>query len=270
MGVVLSLLFFLGSDSRAPCTPPSKHSLQSPLQQTNQPPKPRLADQNPIQPKEFDLDNLETKKYLFPEFAPKHTGKPIRLEHPAHLRQEYHLRKTVFVGILSSQMYLPTRAKAIFDTWGQDVSMLAFFVGEDCVVPSELSHLPIIKLPGIPDAVYPPLKKAFAVVKYMYQHYLGDYDWFIRADDDFYVRGKKLMDLLHMFDAGEPISLGRAGEGRTHEMDRIKLLDHEKYCMGGPGMIFSRGLMVALGPYLDLCLKAGKQGHLYRYISEYI
>ena len=166
------------------------------------------------------------------------------------------MRKTVFIGVLSSQMYLATRARAMFETWGRDVSMVMFFVGEDCVVPPELSYLPIVKLPGVPDAVYPPLKKAFAVVKYMYEHHVDDYDWFVRADDDFYLRGRKLEELLHKLDAGKMISLGRAGEGRTHDMDRLKLLKHEKYCMGGPGMIFSRGMMAALGPYLDLCLDA--------------
>ena len=252
VGIVFSLLFFLASDSRTSACR-SRERFQEPRLSP-----PLFPDPEPAEPKKFDLENLETKKYLFSEFAPKHTGKPIHLEHPAHLRQEYRLRKTLFVGVLSSQMYLHTRAKAMFETWGQDVSMLAFFVGEDCIVPSELSHLPVIKLPGVPDAVYPPLKKAFAVMQYMYEHYVDDYEWFIRADDDFYLRGNKLMELLNMMDAGELISLGRAGEGRTEDMDRLKLLEHEKYCMGGPGMMFSRGMMVALGPYLDLCLKAGE------------
>ena len=255
VGIVFSLLFFLASDSRT-----SACRSRERFHEPEFPPPPLFPDPEPAEPKQFDLENLETKKYLFSEFAPKHTGKPIRLEHPTHLRQEYRLRKTLFVGVLSSQMYLATRAKAMFETWGQDVSMLAFFVGEDCIVPSELSHLPVIKLPGVPDAVYPPLKKAFAVMQYMYEHYVDDYDWFIRADDDIYLRGNKLIELLNMMDAGELISLGRAGEGGAEDTDRLNLLKHEKYCMGGPGMIFSRGMMVALGPYLDLCLKAGKPG----------
>lgn len=207
-------------------------------------------------PKQFDLSNMESKKFLFPEYAPRH--KPVRLEHPAHLRQEYTLRKTLFVGVLSSETYLPTRAKAMYDTWAAEVSMLVFFVGEDCIVPPDLSHLPVVKLRGVPDAVYPPLKKAFAVMQYMYDHFANDYDWFIRADDDGYMRGKQLMDLLHTMDASDIISLGRAGEGRSKDMDRLRLLKHERYCMGGPGMVFSRGAMLALGPYLNLCLQASE------------
>lgn len=207
-------------------------------------------------PKQFDLSNMETKKFLFSEFVPRR--KPVRLEHPAHLRQEYKLRKTVFLGVLTSQMYLPTRAKAIYDTWASDVSMLVFFVGEDCIVPPDLVHLPVVKLTKVPDGVYPPLKKAFGVMQYMYDHFVNDYDWFIRADDDVYMRGSKLMDLLHSMDANEIVSLGRAGEGRADDMDRLQLLKHERYCMGGPGMVFSRGAMQALGPYLNLCLEGSK------------
>ena len=219
----------------------------------------------PVAPVKFDLNNMATKKYLSPEYVPHHT--PVRLHHPAHLRQEYKLRKTLFVGVLSSQMYLPTRAKAVYDTWAADVSMLVFFVGQDCVIPPELAHLPIIKLQGIADAVYPPLQKAFAVMKYMYEHFVNDYNWFIRADDDVYMQGKKLMDLLETMDQHELISLGRAGEGKMEDMDRLQLLKHERYCMGGPGMIFSRGMMLALGPYLNLCLEASEVVHTASYLE---
>ena len=240
LGVIVSLVFFLQQTSAGERVSAASYNRD----------KLELA----VLPKQFDLNNMESKKYLYPEYVP--SQKQIPFDHPAHLRQEYKLRKTVFVGVLSSQMYLPTRAKAMYETWAVDVSMLVFFVGADCIVPPELAHLPIIKLHGVPDGVYPPLKKAFAVMQYMYDHFVDDYDWFIRADDDVYVRGKTLTDLLHSMDPTELVSLGRAGEGKTDDFERLKLLKHEKYCMGGPGMIFSRALMVALGPYLQLCLEA--------------
>ena len=245
-GIILSILFFLQKEP--PETVVRVMESSSYIRSVDL----RL----PSIPKQFDLNNMESKKFLFPEFVP--TRKPVRLDHPTHLRQEYKLRRTVFVGVLTSQMYLPTRAKAIYDTWSSDVSMLVFFVGEDCIVPPDLIHLPVVKLKKVPDGVYPPLKKAFAVMQYMYDHFVNDYDWFIRADDDVYIRGRKLMDLLNAMDANEIISLGRAGEGRTDDMDRLQLLKHERYCMGGPGMVFSRGTMQALGPYLNLCLEASK------------
>ena len=205
---------------------------------------------------EFDLANIESKKYLFPEYVPWREAVP--LDNPALLQQEYTFRKTLFVGVMTSELYLATRAKTLYETWGTDVSMLMFFVGEDCKVPEDLVYLPVIKLKNIPDQVYPPLKKAFAVMQYMYDHFVDDYNWFMRADDDMYLRGRKLMDLLNQMDSNAMISLGRAGEGKEEDMLRLKLLKHERYCMGGPGMIFSRGVMKGLGPYLNLCLHASK------------
>lgn len=251
LGVVLSILFFVHQKDTQQNVPEASnwHSPNLDIRL-------RTSARPSREPKKFDMENLETKKFLITDFAPHHT--PVRLDYPAHLRDEYKRRKTVFVGVLSSQMYLATRAKAIHDTWASDVSMMVFFVGEDCIIPPELTHLPIIKLIGVPDGVYPPFKKAFAVMQYMYDHFLDDYDWFIRADDDMYVRGRKLIDLLNTFNPNDMISLGRAGEGKDEDMDRLQLLKHERYCMGGPGMIFSQGLMEALGPYINLCVEASE------------
>ena len=258
MGVVLSLLFFVHQKDTSQET-----RLRDATGESNVWRDVRVAKSGrQTRAHVFDLKNMESKKFLFTEYAPKH--RPVELEHPTHLRDEYKRRKTVFVGVLSSQMYLATRAKAIYDTWAPGVSMMVFFVGQDCIVPPELNYLPIVKLDGVPDGRYPPFIKAFAVMQYMYDHYVNDYDWFIRADDDVYMRGRKLIDLLNSFNADDMISLGRAGMGKDEDMGRLQLLKHERYCMGGPGMIFSRALMEALGPYLDLCVKASESA--YRHI----
>ena len=78
---------------------------------------------------------------------------------PQSLKDEYVFKKGVPVGVLSQQEYLATRAKALYETWGKEVDKLILFVGEDCNISADLSHLPIVKLDGVPDQVYPPLKK---------------------------------------------------------------------------------------------------------------
>ena len=181
-------------------------------------------------------------------------GVPIGV--PQRLNQEYLFRRNLLVGILTQQEYLHTRAKAVYDTWGADVDAIVFFVGEDCNISADISHLPIVKLQGIPDKVYPPLRKAFAVMKYMHEHYINDYNWFIRADDDMYVRGQRLQKLLRSMHPFEKVYMGRAGVGRGTDAERLRLLPHERYCMGGPGVIFSNAAMRAIGPHLDNCLQA--------------
>lgn len=184
--------------------------------------------------------------------------KPGSQFQPSLLSEEYLYKKMVFVGVLTQQSYLPTRAKYLYETWGKEVDGLVFFVGEDCVVPPDLAYLPVVKLAGIPDNVYPPLKKTFAVMRYMYDNYLNQFNWFIRADDDVYMRTKQLKELLGNMLPYEKVYLGRAGTGRRDDLDRLDLLPHERYCMGGPGIILSMGALRELGPHLTNCLNAGQ------------
>ena len=195
------------------------------------------------------------RRYLYPEDkGDGGEGVPVGL--PLRLEQEYLFKKTLFVGVLTKEEYLYTRAKALYETWGQEVDKVVLFVGEDCKVPADIAHLPIVKLAGIPDDVYPPLKKAFAVMKYMYEHYINEFNWFIRADDDMYIRSGKLRELLGSMHPYEKVYLGRAGVGRSHDLNRLNLLPHERYCMGGPGIILSTAALRGIGPHLDSCLEA--------------
>jgi hypothetical protein len=183
--------------------------------------------------------------------------RPGTRSEPQSLKDEYVFKKGLLVGVLTQQEYLATRAKALYETWGREVDKLILFVGEDCNISADLSHLPIVKLDGVPDHVYPPLKKAFAVMKYMYSHHINEFNWFIRADDDMYLRADKLTDLLSQMNPYEQVYLGRAGAGRKEDLERLELLPHERYCMGGPGVILSNGAMRGVGPHLDNCLNAG-------------
>ena len=198
------------------------------------------------------------RQFLYPSDEEQKEGdrQGVPIGVPQRLNQEYIFRKNLLVGVLTQQAYLHTRAKAVYDTWGRDVDSVVFFVGEDCNISADISYLPIVKLPGIPDNVYPPLRKAFAVMKYMYSHYIHEYNWFIRADDDMYVRGHQLQKLLHSMHPFEKVYMGRAGVGRDQDLDRLRLLPHERYCMGGPGVILSNSAMRGVGPHIDNCLRA--------------
>ena len=178
---------------------------------------------------------------------------------PKTLNEEYVFKKQLFVAVLTQQEYLHTRAKYLYDTWGKDIDKLIFFVGEDCNITANISYLPIVKLTGIPDHVYPPLKKTFAVMKYMYQHYTNEFNWFMRADDDMYMRVDKLKALLSQIHPYDRVFMGRAGTGRKDDLRRLLLLPHERYCMGGPGIVMSMTTLREVGPHLSNCLDAGEE-----------
>ena len=202
-------------------------------------------------------DEGELRQFLYPNTSQAPAQLTGTGQHRL-LQEEYLFKKMVFVGVLTQQSYLATRARYLYETWGREVDGLIFFVGEDCEIPASLSYLPIVKLEGIKDNVYPPLKKTFAVLQYMYDNYLHQYNWFIRADDDMYVRTRKLKELLSQMHPYEKVYLGRAGTGRDKDLDRLNLLPHERYCMGGPGIILSMAALRNLGPHLVSCLSAGR------------
>jgi chondroitin sulfate synthase len=98
-------------------------------------------------------------------------------------------RKTLlFVGVMTAQKYLPTRARAVYETWGGEIpGRIAFFTSATSVPPSNRPDLPLVSLRGVDDS-YPPQKKSFLMLQYMWEHYGDRFEWFLRADDDVYVR----------------------------------------------------------------------------------
>ena len=172
-------------------------------------------------------------------------------------------RKNLLIGVLTAEKYLLTRAIAIHKTWGQDLglsSQLFFFVGEDCNTDHHsLRDLPIIKLRGVKDDVYPPQEKAFALWHYLNQHHVNQFKWFLRADDDLYVRVSKLEAALQRLDWREQLEIGHPGYGLEEDRKRLKLLPGENYCMGGPGVILSAPALGAVSKFLGWCQEAVRE-----------
>ncbi|KAL9954159.1 hypothetical protein ACROYT_G041660 [Oculina patagonica] len=133
---------------------------------------------------------------------------------------------------MTAEQFLETRAKAVFDTWGRNVSGKLMFFSSSGETTLEA---PVISLPGVDDSQYPPLKKSLMMVKYMYDHHIDGYEWFMRADDDVYVRNDKLVRFLRSLNSSDDIHLGHAGIGKKEEREMLKLSPGENYCMGGSG-----------------------------------
>lgn len=168
------------------------------------------------------------------------------------LSDELATRKLLFVGVITAQKYLDTRALGIWRTWGHEISDLFFFASK----PDEQGlDLPIITLPGINDTQYPPQRKVYRMLKYMHDHYIDEYDFFMRSDDDVYVKSDLLLELLQDINPAQDIYMGCPGFGRPDDQARIKLKENEHYCMGGPGVIFSRSALRRLAPHLETCLQ---------------
>ncbi|KAK7126250.1 hypothetical protein R3I93_021586 [Phoxinus phoxinus] len=161
----------------------------------------------------------------------------------------------LYVGVMTAQKYLSSRAVAAFRTWSPSIpGRVEFFSSEGSEKIPLPIPVPLVSLAGVDDS-YPPQKKSFMMLKYMHDHYLDKYEWFMRADDDVYIRGEKLERFLRSLNSSKPLYLGQTGLGTTEELGKLALEPGENFCMGGPGMIFSRELLRRMAPHIGACLR---------------
>ncbi|XP_028633045.1 chondroitin sulfate synthase 3 [Grammomys surdaster] len=164
----------------------------------------------------------------------------------------------LYVGVMTAQKYLGSRALAAQRTWARFIPGRVEFFSSQQPPSAALGQppppLPVIALPGVDDS-YPPQKKSFMMIKYMHDHYLDKYEWFMRADDDVYIKGDKLEEFLRSLNSSKPLYLGQTGLGNTEELGKLGLEPGENFCMGGPGMIFSREVLRRMVPHIGECLR---------------
>ena len=98
---------------------------------------------------------------------------------------------------------------------------MAFFSSAGSVCHAD-PNLPLVALPDVDDA-YPPQKKSFLMLKYMYDHFIDDFEWFMRADDDVFVRGDRLEEFLRSLNSSKPLFIGQAGMGNKEEFGMLSL-----------------------------------------------
>lgn len=160
----------------------------------------------------------------------------------------------ILIGVITAKNLLETRAKSTYATWGKQVTGQIIFFSRSNFW-GKTSDLPVVNLPGTDDA-YPPQKKSFKMLKYMYENYLDKYEWFMRADDDVYIKPDKLEAFLRRLNSSIALFIGQPGFGTKNEFGRLSLKEHESFCMGGPGMVISRETLRRIGPYIEECYKS--------------
>lgn len=152
------------------------------------------------------LASCSSSEYLFQEIEDPFTLLQVnQTNYP-----ENSDRNLLFVGVMTAHQYLDTRAVAVHETWGQQVpGNIAFFTSENSFTSAKI---PLVRLPGVDDS-YPPQKKSFMMLKYMHDHFLNHFEFFMRADDDLYVRTDKLEDFLRSVNSSELHFIGQTGKG---------------------------------------------------------
>ena len=117
----------------------------------------------------------------------------------------------------------------------------------------------IISLKNVDDRAYPPQKKSLLMVEHMFK-LRKKYQFFMRADDDVYVKIDKLKGFLRSLNSTKTVLMGQSGGfgGNTEYLalgDSEGFENFDNYCMGGPGVIFSYKLLEKFGGKVRSCLK---------------
>ncbi|XP_057685133.1 chondroitin sulfate synthase 1-like isoform X2 [Corythoichthys intestinalis] len=165
----------------------------------------------------------------------------------------------LFVGVMTAQKYLNSRAVAAHRTWARSIpGRVEFFSSEGS--DAAATGVPVVALSGVDDS-YPPQKKSFMMLKYMHDHYLERFEWFMRADDDVYVKGERLESFLRGLNSSAPVFLGQTGMGARDELGKLALEPGQNFCMGGPGVVMSREVLRRVAPHLRRCLRQMHTAH---------
>ena len=164
------------------------------------------------------------------------------------------VKQLVLIGVMTAKKYLHTRVLAAYNTWVSTIPGQVIFyscVGTESEAPQNVS---VVGLDCI-DEAYPPQKKSFLMLKHMHDHYLDKFEFFMRADDDVYIRGDRLSDFLHSVNSSKNLFIGQAGQGKKEELGLLNLEGEENFCMGGPGMVLSSSTLTKIVPHIGYCLK---------------
>ncbi|CAF3201638.1 unnamed protein product [Rotaria socialis] len=109
----------------------------------------------------------------------------------------------------------------------------------------------IVKLKNVENS-YPPQKKSFYAMKFIYAFYRHRTSWLLRLDDNAYVNIEELGKWLKSIDSKKNLYIGQGGSGRRNGVP-IHFPSGKYFCMGGSGVILSRSTLAKLGPWLDHC-----------------
>ena len=156
----------------------------------------------------------------------------------------------LFVGVMTAKKYLDSRVVAAYNTWARTINGKVAFFSSEGSTPNY--RVPVVSLKNVDDS-YPPQKKSFRMLKYMCDHLYDKYEWFMRADDDAFLKGEKLEKFLRSINGSKPQFIGQAGIGTKEEIGTLSLGQTDNYCMGGPGVVFSKETLRQMCPHIKHC-----------------
>jgi len=187
---------------------------------------------------------------------------------PFYIASELGKREKLLVGILTSEDHLDSLVLAINNTWTPELPRVIFFIPYSRDAEFHDKYTKVLGIPVVQldvdseDDTAPKLKLQFKMLKHMYEHYINNYEWFMRVEDTTYVKSDKLLEFINSINSSQMAYIGRpvAVSFTTQEYfhttrtEGNDLYNQEKYCSGKSGVIISRTALLGLAPSLDNCV----------------
>lgn len=94
------------------------------------------------------------------------------------------------------------------------------------------------------------------MLKYIYEYYINNFEWFMRVEDVIYLKLDKLLEFLNSVNSLKDMYVGRFG---FFEVNGVQfgedLYIYERYCQGGMGLVLFRSVFVKFVFYFDNCFE---------------
>lgn len=219
--------------------------------------QPSLSD-----PKKARSEETDSKPVLHNTVAPKATHFSYGLR-PFYVASELGHRDKLLVGILTTEENIDSLVLAINNTWAPLLPKIIFFTPFSRNVEfyekyNKVLGLPVVQLADVEDEEgFSKTKLSFRMLKYMHEHYINNFEWFMRVEDAMYLKPEKLLELLNSVNSSKDVYIGRPGSYKASEPEVVNgnLYTHERYCQGGTGIALSRSALIKLTPSLDSCFE---------------
>ena len=161
------------------------------------------------------------------------------------LSDELSSRQAVLIVVITSMSQLMSQTLSIQGTWAVEAAKVIYFTGEVQTMPHLPHGMVVVQLEGIDDKQAGWNVKEYATIKYLVDNYLDHVDWFLVVGDETYVVTDTLQRQLNKLDASMSVYMGRSSSEGDGDSPRL--------CQTTSGVVYSRGLLERLRPYLPLC-----------------
>ncbi|XP_034615756.1 chondroitin sulfate glucuronyltransferase [Trachemys scripta elegans] len=156
-----------------------------------------------------------------------------------YIQTELGFHERLFVAVLTSKATMNTLAVAVNKTVAHHFPHLLYFTGlRSAKVPHGMAL--------VSHGDERPVWLMYETMRYIHQHFGGDYDWFYVMQDDTYAQAEQIKTLVTHLSINQDVYLGRAEEFIGGD-------EQARYCHGGFGYLVSRSLLLKLHRHLDSC-----------------